>query len=405
MASSPNRLEVVDALRGFALFGILLIHVVAFNSPGGPPGLVFEGALLDRLAVLFGLLFVESKFFALFSFMFGLSFALQLLNAKERGADATRLFRRRLLALLGFGVLHAALLWEGDILLVYALVGFVLLRFRDAAPETLLKWARGLLLVPLALYGLGFTALSVARTLPDIAPAVASLDASVAREFSAIRDDTIARQQTASYLDLVGPRLESQLAALGLLATRTPTILAMFLLGLWVGRAGVVRNPEDHLPLLRRVRRLGWSVGLGAGVLVVLGVTFLPTMSGLVVLFFNQALAGPTLGLGYAATFLLLARSPRVRARLGFLANVGRMALTNYLAQSLALTLVYYGYGLGLVGRLGEAAALLVAAAIFAVQIAASALWLRAFRFGPMEWVWRSLTYGQAQPLLRAART
>ena len=397
--AAAERVVALDVLRGFALFGIVLINLTAFKAPGGPPALGFEGAFGDRL-VLWGLVtLVESKFFTLFSLLFGVGFGVQLVRAEAKGAALGARFFRRLLILGLFGVLHVVLLWEGDILLLYALLGGVLFWFRKTPPRALLGWVLGLLAVPIVFFSLALGGSLVARDLPGSAAQVRALDNNFIQAIDQARAEEVRIYRTGSYADILSRRLSNYAVTFTLLVTRVPTVLAMFLLGLYVGKAGVLQNIDASLPLLKRVRFWGLGLGLPMSVLVTAGYVQLPGFSGVIALLFNQALAGPILVLGYAATLVLLTRSPSWRRWLAPLTATGRMALTNYLAQSLVLTLLFYSYGFGLAGRVTPSMGVAIAAGIYLIQTLLSVLWLRYFRFGPLEWLWRSLTYGRAQPL------
>ena len=395
-----ERLEIVDVLRGFALFGILCINILAFANPGSPPGFQFKGPWVDT--IMYGLIvaLVESKFFTLFSSLFGLGFAIQLLSAERRGENLIPRFKRRLLALGAFGVGHIVLLWDGDILLLYALVGFLLLLFRNKSPRQLLVWMAWLLAVPLLLYTIVFVGLGVARVLPESAAALAGADREFGQTFATAATDSIKKYSTGDYWALLVGRVEGYAASFVLLVTRIPTVLAMFLLGLYVGRTGILKRPQDHLGLLRRVRLWGWGIGLPLAVLIAVAYLNWPPISAIVVLLFNQALVGVLLSMAYASSLVLwLVNAKPTWAP--FLANVGRTALSNYLGQSLICGLIFNGYGLGLAGKLGAVATVGCALLIFGAQIVLSTLWLRFFRFGLMEWLWRSVTYQKVQPLWR----
>ena len=395
-----ERIEIVDVLRGFALFGILCINIFAIANPGSPPGFQFRGSWGDTL--IYGLIIalVESKFFTLFSSLFGLGFAIQLLSAERRGENLIPRFRRRLLALGAFGIAHIVLLWDGDILLLYALVGFILLLFRKKSQAQLLAWIGWLLAVPLTLYTVVFVGLGVARAFPESAAALAGGDQEFARSFAEATVAAAQKYANGDYLSLLLARVEGYTTSFALLFTRIPTVLAMFLLGLYVGRSGILQRPSEHLELLRRVRRWGWTLGLPLAVLVAIGYLSLPPLSAIVVLLFNQALVGVLLSMAYASSLVLwvVGAAPRWAVLLG---NVGRTALSNYLGQSLICGLIFNGYGLGLAGKLAPGSIVLCTLAIFAAQILLSTLWLGRFRFGLLEWLWRSLTYGKVQPLLR----
>ena len=397
--AAAERVAALDVLRGFALFGIVLINLTAFKAPGSPPALGFEGGFGDRL-VLWGLVtLVESKFFTLFSLLFGVGFGVQLVRAEARGAALGARFFRRLLVLGLFGVLHIVLLWEGDILLLYALLGGVLFWFRKTPPRRLLRWLTGLLAVPLVLFSLMLGGSLVVRGLPGAAAQMRALDGEFVQAIDQARAEETQIYRTGSYGDILSRRLSNYTVTSALLVTRVPTVLAMFLLGLYVGKAGILRNTDASLPLLKRARFWGLGLGLPAALLVTAGYLLLPGVSGILALFLNQALAGPILALGYAAALVLLARRRTWERRLAPLAATGRMALTNYLTQSLVLTLLFYGYGFGLAGRVTPSGGVLIAASVYGVQVLFNVWWPKRFRFGPLEWVWRSLTYGQVQPL------
>jgi uncharacterized protein len=362
-----------------------------------------EGSVIDRFVVLATLLFVESKFFSLFSFLFGLGFAIQLLRAQERGVPFVPRFTRRLLILLGFGALHIVLVWDGDILAIYALAGFLLLLFRNRSPQALLRWVLLLLLVPLVFFAVVLAAIEALRISPSYAAQIQEAEASFTASFAQASADAVTFYNSSTYGDILRQRLTEYVVVLPLLVSRIPSILAMFLLGLYVGKRGIVQQVGEHIPLLRRVRLWGLSLGLLVSTLVVTGLTQLGPISALTALFFNQALAGPVLAMGYAATIVLLAQRHGWRRRLAPLAATGRMALTNYIMQSVIYTTLFYGYGFGLTGQVHAVSGVLLATGIYALQTLWSLWWLRRFQFGPLEWVWRSFTYGRWQPLRRIA--
>lgn len=393
-----ERIEIVDMLRGFALFGILLINMTFFKAPGGPQGIGIDPDPIGWFTTL-GLIFVaESKFFTLFSLLFGLGFAIQLMRAEGEPAAFTQRFTRRLVILGIFGLAHILFLWEGDILLLYALVGGLLFAFRQRQEQTLRRWIFWLWLIPTLLFVVGFTSLQIARQLPTIGAQLAEADLAFTQFFVTARAATIERYQAASYVETIGLRLENYSQTIPVLISRIPTVLAMFLLGLYIGKRRILSNMEENLALLRRVRWWGLLIGLTGSLVITSAFALLPSISALTVFFFNQTF-GPILALGYAATFVLLAHQPRWAKRLTPLAATGRMALTNYLMQSVICTLIFNGYGLGLVGQLSAPAGVGLAVIIYTGQVIASQWWLRRFTYGPMEWLWRSLTYGRVQKM------
>lgn len=206
-----------------------------------------------------------------------------------------------------------------------------------------------------------------------------------------IPDETTSVLARGTYLEVVSSRIGELGEFAAHILTAGPVIGALMLVGRWVQREGIVAAPHEHLPFLRR-----WTaIGLGAGLVVnataawALGGSTPFRLTGAALL----SLGGPLLAAGYLAGMTLLFQQPRASRIVGPLAAVGRMTLTNYLLQSVICTTVFYGYGLGWFGTVGTAAGVALTLAIFAVQIAASMAWLRFFRFGPVEWLWRFATY------------
>jgi uncharacterized protein len=398
-----ERIEIVDILRGFALFGILLVNMAVFKASWA--GLQYTATTdpspLDRIATLAVDFFATGKFFTLFSFLFGFGFAIQMIRAQQKGVPFVPRFARRLLVLLAIGLIHALLIWYGDILVSYALIGFLLILFRNRSPRALLIWASALLLVATLLIG-GFMGLmELSRMVPEGRAALAQVEAQTLAQTEGDVARDLAIYGGGSYGEIVRERISDYGGLLfGVLFMVLP-ILAMFLLGLYAGKLGILHDPAAHLTLLRRVRFWGLLLGFGLSLLLVIGQMRLSLFGALFSELLHFSLSGPLLSMGYAATIVLLAQHERWRSRLAPLGSAGRMALTNYLLQSLICTTLFYGYGFGLFGQVGAALGIVIALVIYALQIPFSMWWLRRFQFGPMEWLWRSLTYGAWQPMRR----
>ncbi len=354
--------------------------------------------LADRLAGLVIRLLAEGKFYPLFSFLFGFGLAIQMKRAEARGAPFAHLYRRRLVLLLGIGLTHAVLLWYGDILVTYAVLGFLLLAFRHRRPKTLLIWAAVCWLLPVVMDGLVFTAMR--GSMPTV---VGNLIQRIAMAGSAEDATAVARSIQiyghGTFVQILGQRLRD-LAALYLIGLFSiPTIFAMFLLGVWAGRRGIFSDLAGSRPLFKKIALWGLVIG-GIGNL---GYVLARDLSGGGVWadFIGEAahaLTAPVLMFGYVATIALLMTVPSWQRRLTPLAAVGRMALTNYLLQSLICTTIVYSYGLSLYGRIGLAQGVGLAAVIYAAQVVWSNWWMHRFPYGPVEWLWRAMTYGR-QPL------
>lgn len=396
-----GRLEHLDVLRGFALLGILLVNFQYFTRPmqaivlGSEPGL----AGLDLAAEFLVRILAESKFYPLFSMLFGAGFALMFERAAAREAPFWGIYLRRLIVLLLFGLGHMVLIWSGDILLVYSLSAFLMvLLFRKTPMRRLWKWAIVFWALPMVMMWLGTISIEASRMDTES-------HGELMAEFEADRAEmeqgvTQAAQVHAegNYASNVLQRARDMTFMFTFAIFWMPPILGFFLLGRWLIASGRLSRPDEHLMWFRRWRSRGLVVGLplaGLAAWLLHGqdmmIPTLRTAAGMTVV----TVASVLVPLGYVSAVILGSRT------LSFLAPAGRMALTNYLLQSLVWTWVFYGHGLGLWGQVPRAAHILLAVAFFAVQVVASRLWLERFRFGPAEWLWRSLTYWQLQPMRR----
>jgi len=410
-----ERLVLLDVLRGFALGGVFLsnLHVWFSGRIFLPPESMKE-AMEGPLNVVTGFVFnffVFGKFITIFSFLFGLGFALQTGRAEERGAPGGRLYARRLSVMLLLGVAHAVALWYGDILHVYALFGFTLLLFGRLSGRAIL--ATGLVLALLVSPAVGILVEFLPR-LGSSPEAVAAADQAHAEGWSAFQARAVASLTSDSYLALVRANVdinERMFLRPAIIGSHVG-ILGRFLIGAYVGRRRLLHDVAQHRRLFRRL--LGW--GLVAGVIgsgVKVALRFLAVAGGRIKPdgMLNQLvhrISDEIGALGFAAFYVaaiaLLFQRERWRRALSLFAPAGQMALTNYLSQSVLGVLIFCGVGLGLMDKVPGPLNFAIVFVLFSVQIVWSHLWLARFRFGPAEWLWRSLTYGKAQPMRRAAR-
>lgn len=397
--TANERIDTLDVLRGFALFGILWM-----NIPELPDAFGSDARWHNRIVGWLGMGLASGKFVALYSFLFGLGFAVQLLRAEARGARIVPVYVRRLLALLAIGLAHAVFLWQGDILRDYAILGFLLLLFRKCSPRTLLVCA--LLSLAWAEEGerLVDTVSRWRRPDPE-AVRVAALDGENYRFVQAARAGAVTRaEQRGTYTELAAARaamLPGRYSNWRLYFDGEN--FCMFLLGLYAGRRRIFQNVSAHLPFLRRVMWWGLALGLTLNVADVamgelsgtIGLD-LPGHLGRILVY---AVGRPALCLFYISAITLAMQNVTWKRRLGPLAWPGRMGLTNYLLQSLIFTTLFYGYGLGLLPYASKCLALGLTLIIWPVQMILSRWWLKRFRFGPMEWLWRTMTYAKVQPM------
>ncbi len=401
-----ERIPTIDILRGFALFGILTVNMYLFSHP-------FQDYLLplpdlpwyDRLATWLVHMFSEGKFYPLFSLLFGLGFAIQLERAQARGGGFVPLYLRRLLVLFGFGLVHAYFIWIGDILTLYAVLGLVLLFFvRVRRPRTLLIWAAVFFILPQLAYAALAGLVELARTVPEGAAQIEAAFAEQEALFRAERERALAAYSSGSYAEITAQRARDlQTIWFGSLAM-APMVMTMFLIGAYLGRRGVFRAIPGHRGLFRRLVIWGFAIGLPANLLyTVLATRVQRSEFGWEFALMNIALSlgGLAQSLAYLGAITLLAERMPWQRWLGALAPVGKMSLSNYLLQSIIATLIFYGYGLGLFNQVGAAAGLGLAVLIYLAQIPLSHWWMARFRYGPAEWLWRTLTYLRPQPMRR----
>ena len=391
-SDNQNRLRVLDVLRGFALAGILIINAMSILAVNGStPAFTVDIPVADRTLQDLILFFIESKFFTLFSLLFGIGFAIQIQSAERQGNAFLPRISRRMFGLLLFGLLHIVLLWDGDILVIYAITGTLLILFRKTTYIRIRRWVISLLAVPgvLVLAILIYTL--IARLSASGAETFAKSDASLAKEFA--NTDATQKLLQNGFIEGIAERFHTYLELSPLLFSRIPTVLAMFLIGLYLGRSNFIRQLPEKLEILKKVRYWGLTIGFSLMFLIVAGTKFLPTVSALIAIIEDQYLAGPILCLGYASALTLAFLKNPNRKIYEYFSKVGRMALTNYLTQSLVLTFLAYGWGLGLALKLNGFQVLGISFLLYVAQVILSGLWLSKFKYGPFEWIWRCITY------------
>ena len=376
-----DRIDSIDALRGVALLGVLAINLVMEFRVS-----IFEQFLiaarpaspLDRAVQTVLMLGVDLKAFALFSLLFGVGLAIQFEHLSAYPRRALLLFRR-LIVLLTFGLIHLCLIWNGDILTEYALAGLIVLPFLFGPRRLLAGGAAAFLAVYLAM-----------QVWPPVGlfPSMTSIqrDVQEANEIYA----------TGSFGEVLAFRVREIPLFVPLHVYVFPRTLGLFLFGAFVWRNGTLRKPHQVLLF----STAAGCIGLGA---------FLMLPSGSVAATDIGRLATPVgtiaLALGYGATILGVGNLTSGKALLWWAVPLGRMAFTNYLAQSLIFGWIFYGYGLGLFGSIGAAKALVIGLAVYIAQVFFSTWWLGRYRYGPVEWLWRTLMYGALQPMSLAPLT
>ena len=389
-----ERIVSLDVLRGVALLGILVINIWLFSMPqvvlSYPPAFGdFSGA--NYWAWFVSHVFAELKFITLFSMLFGAGMLLFFQSKNGSDTPAMQLFVRRNILLVMIGLGHAFLLWYGDILIAYGLCAFFIVAVRDWQPKDLAVLGVVLAALPALLELLTGLGGSTAELNDAILPAQTALDAEVTAyqggwlEQMDHRIEAAIEQHTVSFLGLVAWRASG-----------------MMLLGMALFKWGVLTN-DRSATFYRKLIAVAGSSGLA---LILAGVwhrEFVDWEPATVVLFSDQLnyFGSILLSLAYIGIIMLFCRRWATSIVGTALAAVGKTAFSNYLFQTVAATTIFYGHGLGWFGTASRVEQLGIVLAIWLVQILLSVLWLRYFRFGPVEWVWRSLTYGETQQLRR----
>lgn len=382
-----NRIIDIDILRGFALFGVLLVNMLTFAYPSyyfGPMETPGAGQLNAGFELAVRLL-AEAAFFPMFAFLFGLGIWLHFGSHWKRHRWSCSLHWKRLALLFVAGILHGVFLWIGDILALFAVSGAVLVFLPDR-PVRLSLWV----------VAAGFT-ISFVLFWVHAYSAQETLSLSIIRE-------VVSTYRGGAFPEIAVQRApEFALSLRGQLTRWMPQISALFLAGFLAGRRRLHYRTRTNRNLLRRYAVVGFAIGVP--IKIAYGLTLLYFTEAEVWHGFIRALSlafgGPALATGYFASLFLLLERESVLRIMRPLSALGKMSFSGYIMQSVIASFLFYGYGLGLFGRYGAAFGSLLTVAVFLLQVFAAVWWLRVFRIGPLEWVLKSLLYGGRQPLLR----
>jgi uncharacterized protein len=393
---SSERIATLDIVRGFALLGILIMNMPGFSTSfySEADGSHLWPDLLNQRAEQIRDMLFSGKFNSMFSLLFGLGFTIQLTRLTARDPDnAAKHYWRRLLVLAGFAAVHVLLMWGGDVLHIYAGLGVLLYFLRNASNRLILGLMVACLLYP-AVSGI----LRIYVITPEITKQlVAQSKAWEASNIAAYGHGSFidaAREHIRDFIHTYGQPLRLW-GIFGFWVQMTLTML----IGLLIGKNNWVPRIPELMPKIRRLQ--WWALGLG----IVCGVTFevlaqmnrVPGPSPVkVVISVAYGLCRLSMMCFYVLTIVRLAQAPEWQKRFAPMAACGRMPLTNYLGQTLIATTIFYGWGFGFYGKMGPALGLVLAFAIyFVIQVPLSLWWLKRFEFGPLEYVWRTLTYGR----------
>ena len=392
-----NRITIVDALRGFALAGIVICHVVE-NYIGSVPTAEFNDAvhqgLIDDIVDGFIGIFLRGKFIALFSFLFGLSFFIQMDNAHTKGKRFGTRFLWRLILLFAIGFVHS-LFYRGDILTVYAILGIFLIPFYNVSNKWLLGIA-ALLFMGLARFLL-FASIGGEGVFTnfDINPESPKVLAYYDTLKNGTLLDVFATNATQGHID----KAEFQYGVFG----RGYFTFAFFLVGLFVGRSGFFKRYKEEPKLMKKILvysliALVVSFGIMAGGFISMGTNFNLQSWNAMIGLTGMDMSNAAMTIIYIVLFTMWFKKSKGEKLLLKFAPYGRMALTNYVLQSIIFTFVFFGWGFGLIGELRQVYTFLLALLFIALQMLVSKWWMQYFKYGPLEWLWRSLTFFKIFP-------
>jgi uncharacterized protein len=396
---SNERIVLLDALRGFALYGVLLGNTVDWFSGRTFPMIAAPPEnRADRVVDFLLNVFVHGRAMSLLSFLFGLGFSMQIQRAEAAGRSVAPMYLRRLGTMFAIGVAHVVLLWWGDVLRSYAIAGVALLLFRKLGDRPLLIWAAALTLLPqMVTFHPGYSPL-IDRIVPG------------SPDHAAFQADLLSAMRGHDYLELIRMQTLHSIRFLTWVAFPSFSwILGRFLLGYVVGRHRWLQDAPRNLPAFRRT--LAWALPIGFAAFLVhpLLARSLGRKPGdgpieRILLEIFDEIATLAMTAACVAAVVLLTQRRWWSRRFELVLPLGQMPLTTYLSQSLICAFLFYGWGIGLMGHVGSAACVPITIAVFAVQIAISRAWMKRYRLGPTEWVWRSLSYAQ-RPKMRRMTT
>ncbi len=403
---NQEREKFMDVLRGFAILGIFIANLgTGFSwyneqAKNTGPFLLPES---DHTMNFLHHMLIEGKFYSIFSLLFGWGIALQFKRAAANNINALPTVKRRLSFMLLLGAVHL-LIWPGDIVFFYALLGFILLPLRKLSNRTLLITGGILILSPVLLYWLKMTWPAFNY------PSKLLLDTSIRVDEALMNIETeeefMKLMKEGSWFDQLKMNISGFFFRYQYLffSSRIPKVLGMFMVGYVIGRSDFYKNLSQHKTLLYYVIGGGLLIGLPANYFLA---RFMQNhMSDYFQLKTNgfyqtiaYALGVVPLALAYVGLFMLAFKSPGGKKILSFMAPAGKMAFTNYIMQSLIGNFVFLGAGLGYIGQVGPVYYTLFGFLVFIGQVIISTIWLKYFNYGPVEWIWRSATYKKWQPM------
>lgn len=391
---SKERYIILDALRGLALFGICLANFPEFSLYSflnNEAMAAMPTAGIDRIVRYLQYIFIDGKFYTLFSLLFGIGFSIIISNAMQKQVNGFSIFYRRMTMLLLIGFVHLMFIWSGDILMLYALLGLLLPMFRNVSNRVLLTASAIFLLLPV-----GIDSFIMATGFDPSAAVVRAQQYYCARYGITNENFAYWLRDADNYTDVFKFLIQGAFVRMQefIDGNRAFKVMGLFLLGFYIGRNRFYARLEEKKTLLKLIAAWGGGIGLPASLLYAWSAMNNHPL-GLAGHSILYTISVYPLGMAYAAGFSLWYLRKGEWRIFRWLAAPGRMALTNYIGQSVWGMLIFYGIGFGIGADIGLIYVLLIATGVYLVEVMFSLIWLHYFRYGPLEWIWRMLTYGK----------
>lgn len=406
-SSALQRITGLDVTRGFAVMGILAMNIIAFSMPenayitprvwGGDTG-------IDLWTWAINFVFVDSKMRGLFSIMFGASTLLVIERAIASGRSGAGAHYPRMIVLAIFGLIHFYLIWYGDILFLYAVMGMILYAFRNLGVKALTIWGIALSSIGALFWSVGMAFMMVGAS-PAAPPELRAQYASFAADFTPdaeVTQDALDLHRSGFVEIATHQFTEGATWPFKGLALYGPETLGLMLIGMALFKSGLLRG-QWSLDRLARWRNICLAIGIAGNVLL-LWWQFASDLEPALMLGATFGFSVPfdiTMSVGYAALFMGLAQRFADSGLIARVAAAGQAAFTNYLGTSILMTALFYGWGLGQYGHWSRAEVYIPVLVMWGIMLLWSKPWLTRFRYGPLEWLWRSLSRGRVEALRR----
>jgi uncharacterized protein len=396
--SPKNRILSIDLLRGIAVLGILIMNIQSMSMIGAAyinPMAYGDLAGINKWIWIFSNLLADSKFMSIFSMLFGVGIIIFTYRAEEKGLRAGPLHYRRNFWLFVFGMIHAYLIWYGDILVAYSLCAFLAFAFRKLKPRTLIISSISFFIIPIIFtVGSGLTIQywpeeSYNQNMQSWLPSAEKMEMEIA-------------SMQGNWIEQMDTRVPGSVFMQTFLFFWQTfwRVMSMMLLGMALYKWGIISAIKSKSFYIK-MAVIGLGIGYfftGTGIIQNFRYEWSMDFSMFAGMMYNY-IGSVGVALGYLALVMLLAKSVKFIKLKRVVSSVGKMAFTNYILMSILGSFIFYGHGLGLFCKVERTGQILIVFIIWIILLIISPLWLKKYQYGPLEWLWRVLTYGHKQPM------